>query len=39
MPVRELKQLMRARGVAATDAVEKEEFVQLLFALQQSEAE
>ena len=39
MPVRELKKLMRARGIAETDAVEKEEFVQLIFALQQSKAE
>ena len=39
MPVRELKKLMRARGIAETDAVEKEEFVQLVFALQQSKAE
>ena len=39
MPVRELKRLMEANHVSAEDAVEKEEFVQILFALQQGQYE
>ena len=39
MPVRELKRLMTANDISAQDAVEKEEFVQLLFDVQQGVAE
>ena len=39
MPVRELKRLMKANDVSAEDAVEKEEFVQILYALQQGQYE
>jgi len=39
MPVRELKRLMEANDVSAEDAVEKEEFVQILYALQQGQYE
>ena len=39
MPVRELKRLMEANHVSAEDAVEKEEFVQILYALQQGQYE
>ena len=39
MPVRELKRLMQANEVSAEGAVEKEEFVQILYALQQGQYE
>ena len=36
LPVRELKVLLRARGVSEVEVVEKEELVQVIYALQQS---
>ena len=39
MSVRELRRLMEANYVSAEDAVEKEEFVQILYALQQGQFE
>ena len=39
LPVRELKRLMQANEVSAEGAVEKEEFVQILYALQQGRYE
>ena len=36
MKVRELKNLLHAYGVSEVEAVEKEELVEVIFALQQS---
>ena len=36
LPVRELKVLLRAHGVSEVEVVEKEELVQVIYALQQS---